>query len=72
MNRKYTVSSNVTSDQEKEIRRIKKYNDERYIKGNSTYKYGHDDTTYQGILGIETDKVTHEPCETVRIYTEHN
>lgn len=72
VNRKYTVSSNVTSDQEKEIRRIKKYNDERYIKGNSTYKYGHDDTTYQGILGIETDKVTYKPGETVRIYTEHN
>ncbi|RQX47407.1 hypothetical protein DB790_03175 [Staphylococcus capitis] len=74
VNRKYTVSSNTTSDQEKEIRRIKKYNDERmsYIQGNSTYKYGHYDTTYQGILGIETDKVTYKPGETVRIYTEHN
>ncbi|MDN8759738.1 hypothetical protein Q0M59_15280, partial [Staphylococcus aureus] len=68
------VSSNATSDQEKEIRRIKKYNDERmsYIEGNSTYKYDDDDTTYQGILGIETDKVTYKPGETVRIYTEHN
>lgn len=74
VNRKYTVSSNATSDQEKEIRRIKKYNDERmsYIEGNSTYKYDDDDTTYQGILGIETDKVTYKPGETVRIYTEHN
>lgn len=74
VNRKYTVSSNATSDQEKEIRRIKEYNDERMsdIRGNSTYKYGRDDTTYQGILGIETDKVTYKPGETVRIYTEHN
>lgn len=62
------------SDQEKEIRRIKEYNDERMsdIRGNRTYKYGRDDTTYQGILGIETDKVTYKPGETVRIYTEHN
>lgn len=74
VNRKYTVSSKTMSDQEKEIRRIKEYNDERmsYIRGNSTYKYDRDDTTYQGILGIETDKVTYKPGETVRIYTEHN